>query len=56
MNANKPASIADIAFETGMIFERKRVIQILEKQVNDFSTENGISIPALIDLIRKGPE
>ena len=56
MNPNKPASIADIAFETGMIFERKRVIQLLEQQAQEFHTPEGINVNALIDLIRKGPE
>ena len=29
MNANKPASIADIAFDTGVIAERERIIKLL---------------------------
>jgi hypothetical protein len=31
MNANKPASIADIAFETGVIAERERIIKLLDE-------------------------
>ena len=34
MNANKPASIANIAFDTGVIAERERIIKLLENQHN----------------------
>jgi hypothetical protein len=30
---NKPASIADIAFETGVIAERERIIKLIEKNL-----------------------
>ena len=31
MNANKPASTANIAFDTGVIAERERIIKLLEE-------------------------
>jgi len=34
MNANKPASTANIAFDTGVIAERERIIKLLENQHN----------------------
>jgi hypothetical protein len=34
MNINKPASIANIAFDTGVIAERERIIKLLENQHN----------------------
>jgi len=38
MNANKPASIADIAFDTGVIAERQRIIKLL-KETDSVSAE-----------------
>jgi hypothetical protein len=43
MNANKPASIADIAFDTGVIAERQRIIKLL-KETDSVSAEWAITL------------
>jgi len=43
MNANKPASIADIAFDTGVIAERQRIIKLL-KETDSVSAEWTITL------------
>jgi len=59
MNANKPASIADIAFDTGVIAERERIIKLLSKVswVSIAKTDDEsrlVSTNDLISLIKEG--
>jgi len=51
MNANKPASIADIAFDTGVIAERERIIKLLETQA-EVTGYVEIELGKLIALIK----
>jgi hypothetical protein len=59
MNANKPASIADIAFDTGVIAERERILKILcnkgmelEKDVSWDDEASHIRYVFMCDLIK----
>lgn len=45
MNANKPASIADIAFDTGVIAERERIIKLLEEARDKCACYREVGMP-----------
>ena len=51
MNANKPASIADIAFDTGVIAERERIIKLLEPKIDEIGCCN-CGMYKVIELIK----
>lgn len=45
MNANKPASIANIAFDTGVIAERQRILKWIEENTSEYgSKEEGLYV------------
>jgi hypothetical protein len=54
MNSNKPASIADIAFDTGAIAERTRIIKLLEEELTRTSggvfDAKGVLAKLIIDI------